>query len=179
MRAARQRVQGKLLQENGRFALLLTNPKPDRDADDLLYLGFALVTLGREEHIFPSFVLDDWGNEIRGVKLFPWVRENGNEFPRAEIFGYEKDGSETQVFARALELYVTLPCYVYDDRTVPVTEGHLLKAILLPDASVTVPQRIKRPSSEVWKRPLRSARVQWWLVPSGTITFDFELLKEK
>ncbi|KAA3657748.1 MAG: hypothetical protein DWQ04_27175 [Chloroflexi bacterium] len=178
MRAARQRVQGKLLEENGRFALRLTNPKPDRDADNLLYVGYALVTLGREDHIFPSFVLDDWGNEIKGVKLFRWIRENGNEFPRAEIFGYEKDGSETQLFARALELYVTLPCYVYDSRTAPVTDGHLLKAILLPDDAVTVPQRIKRPSSEVMKRPLRSARVQWWLVPPETAAFDFGLLKE-
>lgn len=179
MRAARQRIQGKLLQENGRFALLLTNPKPDRDADDLHYLGFALVTLGREEHIFPSFLLDDWGNEIKGVKLFRWIRENGNEFPRAEIFGYEKDGSETQVFARALELYVTLPCYVYNSRTALVTEGSLLSAILLPDASVTEAQRIKRPSSDAMKRPLRSARVQWWQVPPGTTAFDFDLLKEK
>ena len=179
MRAARQRTQGKLLEENGRFALLLTNPKPDRGADDLHYLGFALVTLGREDYIFPSFVLDDWGNEIRGVKLFRWIRENGNEFPRAEIFGYEKDGSETQLFARALELYVTLPCYVYDSRTAPVTEGSLLNAILLPDDVVTAPTRVKRPSSDVMKRPLRSARVQWWLVPPGTTAFDFDLLKEK
>ena len=178
MKAARQRIQGKLLQENGRFALLLTNPKPDQDADDLLYVGYALVTLGREDPIFPSFVLDDWGNEIRGVKLFEWIRENGNEFPRAEIFGFEKDGSETQVFARALELYVALPCTVYDSRTAPVTEGHLLKVILLPDASVTAPQRIERPSSDMLERPLRSARVQWWLVPPATTAFDFNLLKE-
>ena len=179
MRAARQRVQGKLLEENGRFALLLTNPKPDRDADNLHYLGFALVTLGPNDHVFPSFVLDDWGNEIRGVKLFRWIRENGNEFPRAEIFGYEKDGSETQLFTRALELYVTLPCYAYDSREALVTDGNLLKAILLPDASVTTPQRIKRPSSQEMKRPLRSARVQWWRVPPEMDAFDFELLKEK
>ncbi len=178
MRAVRQRVQGKLLEENGRFAFLLTNSKPARDAENLLYLGYALVTLGREEHIFPSFLLDDWGNEIRGVKLFRWIRDNGNEFPRAEIFGYEKDGSETQVFARALELYATLPCYAYPSRTAPVTEGHLLKAILLPDASVTVPERIKRPSSDLLERPLRSARVQWWLVSPDTTAFDFELLEE-
>ncbi len=178
MKAVRQRVQGKLLQENGRSALLLLDPKPEQDADDLLYIGFALVTLGREEHIFPSFVLDDWGNEIRGVKLFDWIRENGNEFPRAEIFGYEKYGVETQLFARALELYATLPSYVYDSRTAPVTEGCLLKAILLPDVSVTAPQKIKRPSSDEIKRPLRAARVQWWLVPPDTTAFDFELLEE-
>ncbi|MFQ5436262.1 MAG: hypothetical protein ACE5FD_15455 [Anaerolineae bacterium] len=179
MRAVRQRIQGQLWQGNGRSALLLLNPKPDRDAENLLYLGFALVTLGREDHIFPAFVLDDWGNEIRGVKLFRWMRDNGNEFPRAEIFGYERDGSETQLFARELELYVTYPCYLYSARTDPVTAGRLLQAILLPDPAVTTPQRVKRPSADLLQRPLRAARVQWWLVPPTITAFDFELLEGK
>ena len=178
MKAVQQRIQGKLLQEDGRSILLLLDPKPEQEVDDLLYLGFALVTLGREEHIFPSFVLDDWGNEIRGLKLFRWLRDNGNEFPRAEIFGFEKDGSKTQVFARALELHVTLPCYVYTSPTEPVTTGRLLKAILLPDVSVTAPRRLERPSVDALERPLRSVRVQWWLVPPATTAFDFNLLKE-
>jgi len=145
VRAARQRIQGKLLEENGRYILHLHNPKPDRDASNLLYLGYALVVMGPEHHIFPSFVLDDWGNEIRGVKLYRWLRDNGNEFPRAEIFGFNRDGAETQIFARALELYVTLPCYAYSSREEPVTNGRLLSAILLTDETITEPERIKRP----------------------------------
>lgn len=176
MKAARQRIQGELLVENGRFALLLHDPKPGRDAPNLLYLGYALVVMGPEHHIFPSFVLDDWGNEIRGVKLYRWIRDNGNEFPRAEIFGFAADGSETQLFTRELELYVTLPCYAYDSAVASITEGRQLSAILLPDAAVSAPERLASGPVDM-QRPLRSARVQWWRVPLTADAFNFDLLK--
>ena len=54
MKAVKQRVQGKLIEQNGRFHLLLTNPKPERDADDLIYLRYAFVVMGPEDHIFPA-----------------------------------------------------------------------------------------------------------------------------
>ncbi|MCP5098399.1 MAG: hypothetical protein GY943_22850 [Chloroflexi bacterium] len=176
MKAVKQRVQGKLIEQNGRFHLYLTDPKPDRDAANLLYLRYAFVTLGPEDHIFPSFILDDWGNEIRGVKLYNWVRDNGNEFPRAEIFGYETDGQETQLFTRELELYVKLPCFAYTNPEAQVTEGVRLSSILLPDADTTEPTLVKRPSATQIKRPLRAARVKWWHIPITTTINDIDLL---
>lgn len=168
MRAIRQRVQGEVWQANGRSALLLRDPAPGKDAADLLYLHYALVTLGREELIFPALLVDDWGAEVRGLKLYRWVREHGNEFPRATIFGFEADGRETQVFLRELELYVTLPVYA------AAAAGIRLDAILLPEEGVAAPEKVKRPSA--LERPLRSARVQWWRIPPETSSFDFSLL---
>jgi hypothetical protein len=79
-----------------------------------------------------------------------------------------------QYFVRELELYAKLPAYVYPDKETPLAEGKLLSAILLPDESVGAPEKIKRPSH--LKRPLNSARVTWWQVPSTLTQFDFGLL---
>ncbi len=137
-----------------------------------LYLRFAFVTLGREEHIFPAFILDDWGKEQRGLRLYQWVAEFGEQFPRGEIFGFEQDGAETQCFLRALELYAKYPLYVYTDRKQPVAAGTLVEAILLPDATVRESVRGRRPLAQ---RPLSHARVSWWRVPPSLILFDVTL----
>lgn len=180
-KAVGQRVSGRLLVEtgegeDGRFALLLTDPKPETDAGETLILRFALILMGTEHHLFPSLLIDDWGGEVRGLALYDWVRENGNQFPRAEIFGFNRYGASVQYFLRELELYAKLPAYVYPDRETPLEEGKLLSAILLPDAAVRVPEKIKRPSH--LKRPLASARVSWWQVPTTLTRFDFSLLQE-
>ena len=174
MRAVSQRIAGSLLEENGRFALIMYDPHPDAKRDDLLFLRYAFVTRGPEDHIFPAFILDDWGREIRSLKLYRWFYEYGERFPRAEVFGYEQDGRETQCFLRELELYTRLPCYLYPTRETAVQEGVLLSAILLPDPSLNAPRQIKPPAE--WKRPLRAARVSWWGVPAGSQSFDFSLL---
>ncbi len=160
--------------EDGRFALLLTNPQPEPEAVDALILRFTLILMGTEQHLFPSLLIDDWGGEVRGQALYEWVRENGNQFPRAEIFGFNQYGASVQYFLRELELYAKLPVYVYPDREAPLEAGKLLSAVLLPDKSVSVPERIKRPSH--LKRPLASARVTWWQVPASLTRFDFNLL---
>ena len=178
-KAVGQRIAGRLLWENeaaedGRIALLLTDPKPEADANELLYLRFAFVTVGIEEHLFPSFLIDDWGGEVRGLSVYSWVRENGNRFPRAEIFGYEQNGTSAQFFVRELELYSKLPCYAFANRQAPLAEGKLVQAILLPTPSVQQPEKTKRPSE--FKRPLAAARVSWWHVPPTLTQFDFALL---
>jgi len=170
MRAVRQRVRGELLLQEKRNALILHQLKPPKEADNLVYLRYALVTRGPGDHIFPAFVLDDWGKERGSLRLYEWVRENGDQFPRAEIFGYERNGSETQAFLRGMELYARYPCYAYTADALAVTDGHLLFAVLLPDASVTEPNRIGRP--EDLPLPLRAARVTWWLVPEGATDID-------
>jgi hypothetical protein len=181
VQAVGQRVGGRLLGEDeaerdGRLALLLTNFKPEPDVVDTLVLRFALILMGTEYHLFPSVLIDDWGGEVRGLTLYEWVRENGNQFPRAEIFGFNQHGASVQYFLRELELYARLPAYVYPDRETPLEEGRLLSAILLPDEAVGAPKKIKRPSQ--LKRPLASARVSWWQVPATLTQFDFSLLDQ-
>jgi hypothetical protein len=178
-KAVGQRASGRLLKEaggDGRFALLLTNPKPEPDAVDTLILRFALVVMGTEDHLFPSFLIDDWGGEVRGLALYEWVREKGNQFPRAEIFGFNRHGVSVQYFLRELELYAKLPAYVYPDQETALEEGKLLSAVLLPDEAVDVPEKIKRTSQ--LKRPLTSAQVTWWQVPATLTRFDFNLLDQ-
>ena len=143
--------------------LLLLNASPEEKTADSLYLRFPFITLGPEEHIFPGYILDDWAQEIHGVEVYSWMVDKGDHFPRAEVFGYEQDGAETQCFVRGLEHYIKLPCYVYQTQQATVVEGVLVKKILLEDRTVTMATRMKRPSE--LKRPLASARVQWWQVP--------------
>ncbi|WP_420644837.1 hypothetical protein [Candidatus Leptofilum sp.] len=180
-RAVVKRVSGRLLWENeakrnGRTALLLTDSQPDRDAVNLLYLRFAFVIMGTEAPLYPRFLIDDWGGEVRGTAVYQWVKENGNQFPRAEIFGFDGQGNDVQFFVRELELYAKLPCTAYPDRDVPLAEGVPVHAILLPDESVTEPNKIKRPSG--LKRPLSAARVSWWRVPTTLAQFDFGQLED-
>ncbi|RMG94463.1 MAG: hypothetical protein D6706_13730 [Chloroflexi bacterium] len=170
MKPIRQHVWGRLLEENGRFALWLSHAEPAEITAESLYLGFALVTLGTEEHIFPAFVLDDWGHEIRGLDLYEWIVAYGQQFPRGELFGYEQDGRETQCFLRGLELYVKYPCYVYTHPAASVHEGVAIQAILLPTEEVDAPQQIKKPLG--MKRPLRNARVTWWQIPAHSPQVD-------
>ena len=165
MKAIKQRVQGEILSANGRFALLLQNPVPEQDAASILYLRFAFTTLTVEEPVFPAFLLDDWGNEIKSLALYNWVDEFGPQFPRAELFGFDLNGVETQLFLRELEQYSKWPCYAYPSGDTAVSQGVLIEAILLPDDTVTDPAPIKRPAA--LSLPLRRARVHWWQLPSG------------
>jgi hypothetical protein len=174
MRAITQHIYGHLLTTETDTAVLLDDLQATEPTADSLYLRFAFVIRGPEHHVFPALALDDWGGEIRGLALYQWVKEYGEQFPRAEVFGYDLDGSRTQFFLRALELYARLPCYVYRETAAPVTAGQLVKAILLPASQVIKPVRLSRAPQEV-ERPLRAAHVSWWHVPPGTDQFDFDL----
>ena len=178
MKAARQHLHGQLFTENGRSALLLLDAEPETKMGTSLYLRYAVVVRGPDDHVLPAILLDDWGKEIRGPKIYEFLREHGDQFPRAEIFGFDMDGSETQLFVRSLELYGRLPCYMYTDINMPIAAGVLLDAILLPDADAEAGEvvRLRKASEAGVKRPLRSAQVSWWRVPSSITTFDFSLL---
>lgn len=163
MRAVKLQVQGQILSANGRFALLLHNPHPEPESSSLVYLRLAFITVGVEEYIFPAFLLDDWGHEIKSLAVYDWVDEFAPQFPRAELFGFDRTGQETQLFLRELEQYSKWPCYAYPAANTAVTDGRRIEAILLPDETVRAPEKIKRPG---WvERPLRRAQVQWWQVP--------------
>ncbi len=170
MQAVRQRVAGDLLLQGKRNALILNQLKPPPTAENIVYLRCAFVTRGPGDHIFPAMILDDWGKEIGSLKLYRWVTEHGERFPRAEIFGFERDGRDTQAFLREIELYARLPCYAYTTSEQPVEEGVLLNAILIPHASITRPQQIKRPLD--LKLPLKAARVTWWQIPASARDID-------
>lgn len=174
MKAIRHHIYGRLFQNKTTAALLLHDAQPSTRSADSLFLRYAFVTVGREDHIFPAFILDDWGNEIKGMEVYNWVHQFGSQFPRGEIFGFDRSGAEVQLFVRELELYQKLPCYVFTATSQPVTEGVLLNALLLPAADATRPQQGKRPSTI--KRPLRSARLQWWHVPATIASFDLAQL---
>ena len=176
MKAAHQHIHGQLITENGRSALLLLDAEPEVKTDASLYLRYAVVVRGPDDHVLPAILLDDWGKEIRGLKIYEFLREHGDEFPRAEIFGFDMDGSEAQLFVRSLELYSRLPCYAYTDVKAPLDEGVLLDAILLPDIETSEVARLEKASEAGVKRPLRSALVSWWRVAPSTTTFDFSLL---
>ena len=188
VRSVNKRVVGKLLESNGRFALLLQHPNPDRAASGLVYLRFAFVTQGKERHIFPKFLLDDWGREVRLLKTFAWVQKNGAQFPRAEIFGQQTDGTHIQLFVRELELFAKFPCYFFPAQDTPVDEGRLLKTILIPNPTTTIPEQIYSAKELCWfgedgkgarlKRPLSRARVNWWYVPPNTEALDFLTSRE-
>ena len=172
MRAIKQHVHGTLLVEGGNCALLLEDAEPTSEAANSLYLRFALVTLGAERPILPASILDDWGGEIRGLELYEWLREFGDQFPRAELFGFDLKGRETQFFLRELELVGRLLCYAYPAQNAPLIDGAPVGTILIPDPSVSDPRRIKRPPKI--RRPLRSAKVTWWLVnPSRAVLPSF------
>ncbi|MEM7114247.1 MAG: hypothetical protein AAF614_17565 [Chloroflexota bacterium] len=172
-----KRVQGELWQKNGQSVLRLQEQSPEKTADNLLFLRFAFVLRSTRAHVFPSFLLDDWGAEVRSLKLYRWVREFGEQFPRAEVFGVTQGGGEIQFFLRDIELYAKLPCYAYPDLTTHVFEGALLAGVLLPTEGLAEPQQLKRPLAI--KRPLRSTNVQWWQIPTAAAAFDFSLLKRQ
>ncbi|MDX1413818.1 MAG: hypothetical protein R3293_06480 [Candidatus Promineifilaceae bacterium] len=173
MKSVIKRVAGRIVTVENLTALLVRTLQPDLEALDLVYLRFAFVTRGPGDHIFPAFVLDDWGREIRGMGLYAWVRENGDRFPRGEIFGFEQDGRETQCFLRELELYARLPTYVYESGKQAVQAGHQLNAVLLHNEHVKTPERIAKPHDV--KLPLSAALINWWHIPvdDGLQNLDF------
>lgn len=157
MKAIRQKVNGLIL--DGEVGGLMLD-----DTADPIYLRFAFVTLGPEEHILPAFLLDDWGNEIKGLGLYEWVEENGLYFPRAEIFGFKAAGQKTQIFLRELDLMLKYRCYAYGTAETQLAEGRLIEAIYLADNAVTETTPTKRPSDV--PRLLSKSAVQWFKKPA-------------
>lgn len=127
-----------------------------------IYLRYAYVTLGPEEHILPALLLDDWGNEIKGLGLYDWVEENGLYFPRAEIFGFKPSGEKTQIFLRELDLVVKLRCYAYPTAETPLQDGRLIERAYLPDPAATEPTPAKRPPDA--PRLLAKSALRWFKI---------------
>lgn len=112
MKFIKQHVVGTLLVASwARAALRLQGgDKP------IVHLTFALTTQGIAAQIVPALLLDDWGEGIKGLGLYAWVREHGLRFPRAELFGFTPDGRPSQYFLRDMEFFAPLVAYAAVDK---------------------------------------------------------------
>ena len=163
MKPITQQLPGRLYPKDNALALLLDDPA------GVVYLRYALVVGGPERHVLPAVVLDDWGHELKTLDLYRWIDTEGQRFPRAELFGYEMNGAETQYFLRDLEIFFRYPCYVYPEPQAPVPAGILLQHVLQPDPTLPAgPQAGQSPASTPW--PLHRANVQWWRANPHTLT---------
>jgi hypothetical protein len=167
MKIIRQPVPGLLLQDEVRAVLFLGKP----DFDKFVYLSYALLTQGPEKHILPALLLDDWGKEIRGLKLYWWIREHGERFPRAEVFGFTPGGEETQIFLRDLELFARYPVYAFRSKESKLPEAIVVNSVLFLDETISAPLALKQPLDIL--SPLKDGRVEWRLVPSIPTDLDF------
>ena len=151
MQPLTQRIHGSLRRSGATSTLLLD------EAEGSLFLRYALVRQGSESHVFPALLLDDWGREHNSLSLYRWIYEEGQRFPRAELFGFDAAGRQIQLFLRELEIFFKYPCYVYTEKTAPIPAGERVHTISLPGRAqrqeVVVPARVE------W--PLRHAAVSW------------------
>lgn len=169
MRPIQQELAGNLFVEGDRTALWLALDDDGISAENYpitpvaLYARYALVLCGSDAPFFPAFLLDDWGNEIRGRKLYAWIQRQGHLYPRAELFGFDHHGREAQRFVREIEINERYYCYAYTDKQADIDAGCLVQHILIADDKATTIESIKPPPQI--KSPLLSARVHWHRFP--------------
>ena len=164
---AKKSLQGSLLIDGGKAALRLDAG----ESASPIYLSYALVTQGPGHHVLPSVLLDDWGKEIGRLQIYPWLRENGLRFPRAEVFGRSPNGESLQYFVRDLELFGAYPVYAFATEDAPDASGVLLQAILIDDETAVVPRPAAPPDGV--SGLLREAQVTWWVVNPRQADLDF------
>ena len=152
----RKRIRGRIYNVEERALLLMD------EAVTSCYLAFALLERGTEQEIFPESLLDDWGHEIKSLDLYGWIQENGIHFPRAEVFGYDRGGNNTQCFLRDLDPLTKYPCYVFEEPRQEISEGVQVVAIGLLDGNADRPVRTKRPAGT--ESPLNNAKIDWWRI---------------
>jgi hypothetical protein len=169
MKAIREKVQGKIYEKGGRIAVWLRQGEEAVEGVDVqeFYLRYALTVMGPETHVFPALLLDDWGNEIKKLGLYKWIRDNGELSPRAELFGFTSEGQSSQWFLRELELYFKYPLYVFPTRETALNEGKLVSVVMVTGDPEMQPEQIKRPAE--LDAPLRRSDVAWWRVPPSAL----------
>jgi hypothetical protein len=156
--------------------LELLPPPAEGETVPTQYLRFAIPEMGPERPIFPAVVLDDWGQERAGMSLYRWVREEGDMFPRAEIFGYTADGVPEQAFLRDLELHFAYPVRVYPTIDTPLAEGVWLTQVVVVNTAVATPQPSTTPDPTHWPTthplptfPFNHAKLTWWQIPPALL----------
>jgi hypothetical protein len=151
----KERIPGRLVADGDRFNLRLEAS----DSENQIFLAYALVTQGPEHQILPSVLLDDWGNEIKGLGIYQWINENGLHFPRAEVFGFSPTGTPAQYFLRDLELFTKYPVYAFSDQDASDSSGVSVGVVLIPTGSIDTSQPIEPP--EGISVLLRRGQVDW------------------
>ncbi len=149
-----QIVSGRTIIEDDRALLFLNDTQK-------VYLRFALVELNSGAHVFPESILDDWGKEIRNTQIYHWLGENGIYFPRAELFGYGPDDMPVQRFIRELDLTRRFPCYVYLNRSDPLSKGIKISDGVMATSGLPNPKMISTPAN--LGQLLKDAAIRWWL----------------
>jgi hypothetical protein len=163
----KQKISGNLIVDGELAAVMLSS----EDCPDFVYLAYALITQGTENHILPSLLLDDWGNEIRRLRLYQWIRKEGDRFPRAEVFGLDLAGGQIQHFLRDIELFARFPVYAWRSDDSPMSSILPVSAILLEEPGVSSPQLAEPPPGISF--PLRNGRVNWWKVGTRPNSLGF------
>ncbi len=167
MKIIKDPVSGTLLVDGDQTALRLGVA----DSENQVYLSYAFITQGPGHHILPSVLLDDWGKEIGRMALYHWIQENGQRFPRAELFGVEPGGAPAQYFLRDLELLARFPVYAFTVKDAAPDSAVLIRAVLIPDDDVDDPRRATPPDDVGF--PLDKANAAWWRVNPRQVELDF------
>lgn len=170
-----QKAIGRLVTgADGKRPVLVLQP-PEMAGGETFFLRFALVLLGTERPILPSFVLDDWGREKRKLSFYRWIYREGDRFPRSEIFGYylnrENRWEEGQFFVRDLELSARWPVFVAPADDAPPSAGVRLHGMGREEAGVSAPEKVEMPADIPF--PLQRGAVSWWRLPPGIQTSSF------
>lgn len=132
-----------------------------------LWLRFGFALRGSEKPVIPSFVIDDDGKEEHRLRFLEWVYNEGDRYPRSEVFGYELDHNnlwiDMQCFIRELELSLRFYTWVVEDPKAGPGDGLRVDRLGVVVAGVAKPQPMKRP--EDWLLPLKWSQASCWALP--------------
>ena len=159
------KVRAQLFKTDDRTAIIL-----DENATPI-WISFAFVERETEELIFPESILDDWGRGIKSLAMYHWVSENGQQFPRAEIFGIRPSGIHVQRFLREIDLTARLPCFAKKNFVDPLESMTQVDMVLIRDETVDGARRITPPQHIPY--PFIQVKADWWKIPSP----DIEILE--
>jgi hypothetical protein len=155
MTAIYQSINGKLLSGHGAGALLIGSSFTS------IYLRYGLTEKDTGRVVIPEVLLDDWGHEKGSIDLYSWIQENGDHFPRAEIFGFDLEGHQRQYLLRELDLMARYPCFGFPDLEMGISEGVRIEIIMTCSEELIKPHRVSRSQAASW--PLRNAAVSWYM----------------
>ncbi|RIK22084.1 MAG: hypothetical protein DCC51_05485 [Anaerolineae bacterium] len=70
----KEEIKGSIIVNGDIAAIRLAPP----ESKDVVYVAYALFTQGPEYQILPSVLVDDWGNEIAGMQLYDWIKDDAS-----------------------------------------------------------------------------------------------------
>lgn len=152
-----QKINGLLLYKDDVAAVFLD------DSASAVTLALGLYEKDSDAVILPESILDDWGHEISPSSLYEWLQENGDQFPRAEVFGQDLEGKTIQRFLREIELVGKFPCFAYKPDKKCTKQWIRMRAIIILNTKIVDVQNIQRPQDI--DSLLAIAKVSWWASP--------------